>query len=161
MADCYTSNDSQIREELGAVLGITDINAVKSEHDLEPTGNEVWRVHVDNTFAAKVQPETANQGLNRKLMDERVGRQKLALMRGVNQLDEACADITTKGRALAVAVDASAEAVEAAANNADMAEFTCLFGRYVGAERGNSKVDASAWMERLIFEFTACPSAID
>jgi hypothetical protein len=94
-------------------------------------------------------------------MDKRVGRQKLAMKRGTNSLDETCADITAKGRALAVALDASAEALLDAENNADMAEFTCLFGRFVGAERGNPNVDASAWRERLTYEITACPSAID
>ncbi len=118
-------------------------------------------MRVENTFAAIPQQGEPNPELNRVEIDKRVGRQKLALMRGTYSLDETCSDITTLGRALAVPVDGSDEAVLAAQNDADMAEFTCLFGRYLGATRGRPKDDASAWLEVQNYEFMACPTAIN
>lgn len=156
--DCYISNES--RERIGTTAGITDIIAIKSDTAPELSGNEVWLVHVDNTFAATADPDGENDLLNRVTLDQRVGRQKLALLRGTNSLNETCTDITTHGNAMATAVDATDEAVLFAANNVDMSEFTCLFGRYLGATRGNPNNESSAWRERLIFEFTACPAAI-
>lgn len=158
MGDCYISNDSRTRIELGSPQGITDIVAISSDAtDLEPTGNEKWIVHLDNTFSTSADAAE----LNRVIMDTRVGRQKLAMMRGVDSLDETCADITTQGRALSVAVDSSDDAIQSATDNADMAEFTALFGRFIGSSRGNPNVDSSAWRERLIFEIVSCPTAID
>lgn len=158
-ADCHISNESGDRT--GIANGITDILAVMSTAtDTEPSGNEKWTVRIQNKFGAVVQPDEPNPQLNRVAMDQRVGRQMLALLRGTYSLDETCADITNAGRALAVANDSTAEAILDAANNADMAEFTCLFGRYLGATRGQPEDGSCAWVEVRNMEFVAVPVAI-
>ena len=158
-ADCHASNESGDRT--GLATGITDILAVMSTAtDTEPSGNEKWTVRIQNKFGAVVQPDEPNPQLNRVEMDRRVGRQMLAMMRGTYSLDETCADITTEGRAIATPADGTAEAIQAAANDADMTEFTCLFGRYLGATRGQPEDGSCAWIEVRNFELVAVPVAI-
>ena len=160
MADCYISNDP--RERIGLATGITDIQAVQSNTEPEISGNEKWAVRIQNKFGVPTQPGEANPNVNRIEMDTRVGRQMLELLRSNDgmTLFKTADNITAAGRALAVS-DGSTDGDIQAENEADMAEFTCLFVRWLGSSRGQPDDASCSWVEVRNFEITACPSAIN
>lgn len=153
-ADCFISNESE--ERAGIATGITTVRCSSSDTtDPEGAGNEKFQVTIQNKFFAAQEESETNVKLNRVEMDMRVGRQMLAMLAGTNgrtDTDVACASITTYGRALAD-VDS--------ANESDMEEFTCLFGRYLGMTRGVPEDLSCSWVEVRNFEITACPTAVD
>jgi hypothetical protein len=152
-ADCFISNDSGTRPTV--TTGATEIIALNSNHDVEPTGNEKWLVRITNKYGAALQPGETNAEVNRLALDQRVGKQMLHLMGGAtvpNQNSTTATNITTAGRALAVSDPT---------NNDDMDEFTCLFVRYLGATRGQPDDGSCAWVEVRNFEITACPLNVD
>ncbi len=149
--DCFISNESEDRTGLAA--GITTIRAASSQA-ADGSGNEVFQVVIQNKFGVRGNPEEENPKLNRTELDRRVGRQMLALLsgdEGRTDLNLACSAISIAGNALAT-IDPD--------NEADMEEFTCLFGRYLGMTRGAPDDASCAWVEVRNFEFTAAPSAI-
>lgn len=156
--DCFVSNDSRTRGDDVATdidNGITSILAQQSTHEPETTGNEVWTVMIQNKFGAALQPEGTDTNLQRLKLDQRVGRQMLALMQGGTEssgLRFTCTDITTYGRALAD---------QDTVNDADMTEFTCLYGRFIGSTRGRPEDASCAWVEVRNFEFWCCPTNVD
>jgi hypothetical protein len=156
-SDCFISNESIERGNLST--GITTILASQSSHDLELSGNDVWTVTIQNKFGAAMEPSATDTGLNRQQLDERVGRQLHLMMQASDNSeaypDETCSSITYRGRSLALNPNQPA-----ATNDADMAEFTCLFLRYMGATRGRPDDNSCAWIEARNFEITACPSAV-
>lgn len=157
--DCYVSNES--RDRTGLDTGITAILAEQSTtQDSELSGNEKWQVSIQNLYGA-VQQEGEPPELNRIEMDKRVGRQELLLRKGeADKLDVSADDITAAGRALAV-TDNTPEGDLSAAQNEDMAEFTCLFMRFLGSTRGKPNDEACAWVEKRHYEITACPANVD
>lgn len=68
-------------------------------------------------------------------------------------------EITTAGRALATAVDASEEAVQKAADNADMAQFTCTWWKDVDLGALRADAGGTFYEADLIFEAHAANSA--
>ncbi len=71
--------------------------------------------------------------------------------------------ITEAGRALAVDESNGADAIQAqdAANNADMAAFTCSFVEFKGSQRAEMS-EGTIWIkETRNFEMRACPSNVD
>ncbi len=151
--DLFISNDSRDRPQI-----LTDIFATSSRHDPENTGNEIWSVSIQNKFPAAIQPGQNNPEAHRVAIDARVGLQMAALA----QTDDNCtlnftaAGISTAGRSLATAGSTRDQA-----NNADMADFTCLFVRYLGASRGRPDDDSCSWVEVRNYEITACPYNVD
>jgi hypothetical protein len=164
--DIYISNDSRTRA--GLDTGLTDIMAVRSRVEgQELSGNEVWQVTLENKFGASPQPGQADINLNRVQMDLRVGKQMYQMLQAddssPNTLKHTCAAISAAGRALAVDASNGADPDQAqvAEDNADMVDFTCIFLRFLGSERGHPKDHSTAWVEKRIFEITACPANVD
>lgn len=164
--DCFISNDSRDRSAENAPLdkGITDIMALSSNTtEAEDSGNEKFVVRISTKFGAIVSPDEPNPAVNRVECDKRVGKLMLAMSDGKSsdmRLATALA-ISTAGRDLANEVDSTDAAVQDAANNADMAEFTCLSVRYLGMTRGQPDDRSCAWIEVRNFEISACPSNVD
>lgn len=156
--DCFISNESTERGNLST--GITTIQAISSSTDeSEPVGNEKWQVTIQNKFGAALEDGQTDTAINRLQLDMRVGRQqdKMTQAGDYSQtLDATASAITAAGRALAT-VTAEPDAT----NDADMAEFTCLFVRYTGATRGRPEDGSCAWVEVRNYEITACPIAIN
>lgn len=164
--DCFISNDHRTRNTEDAPLtdGITDILAFQSTTgEAEDSGNEKFTVRITNKFAVPTQPSETNPGGFRLAYDQRIGKQMLALSEsnGQDMRDPVCDLITEKGRALATATGSTAVELQEAANNADMAEFTCLSLRYLGMTRGQPDDNSCAWVEVRTFEISACPTAIN
>lgn len=156
VADCFISNESALRDASVSPLstGITTIRAnASSTADGELSGNEKFTVSIQNKFGVKGDPTEENPLVNRTELDQRVGRQQLAMLRGNDSesLSLTRDDLTTYGRELA---DTDPD------NEADMEEFTCLFVRYLGMTRGEPEDDSCSWVEVRNFEIAACPTAI-
>jgi hypothetical protein len=160
VADCFISNDSTERADLAD--GLTTVRAFQSTtNEAELSGNETFQVVILNEFWVRGSPNEENLSLNRVRLDERVGRQMRCLLQAIlrdgattdsGTLDGTCADITSAGRALAT---------QDAVNDADMTEFTCLKGRYLGMARGEPADQSCSWAELRNFEFTVCPANVD
>lgn len=69
--------------------------------------------------------------------------------------------ITAAGRALAVAVDASDEAIQFAANNADMADFTVIEWEDAGFGQGKADPQGHDWERVLMFSALAASANVD
>lgn len=159
----FVTNDSRVRPNLDGLVGILDIFAERSEHDPVHSGNEIWNVTLRGKFHATVQPGQSNAQFNRVQIDQLIGVVDAA-MRQTNDgqnMDATQDGITDSGRALATTGTAQERA-----DNADMAEFTCLYVWYVGASRGHPNdddgyKDAAWWIEERRYRVTACPIAID
>ena len=162
LTDCFISNENRDRSTLAS--GITDILAFQSTTaEAEDSGNEKFTVRITTKYGAIAQPEEPNPSLNRIEIDKRIGKMMLALGVGnsSNMRAETCSAITIAGRALAIATDGSDAAIQDAANNEDMSDFTCLSLRYLGMSRGEPDDASCAWVEVRNFEISACPSNVD
>jgi hypothetical protein len=134
------------------------------------TGSEEFTVLITDQFDAVNQPSQTNLGFNRVAIDAQVGAMMWLMMQSSNgvDLDQTVKDITDAGRALAVLKSAGGLAPDAqfAANNADMADFTCLFVEPAGQKRGHpvndehGGIERTFWVEARSFRITAAPSAI-
>ena len=99
--------------------------------------------------------------LARVAFDERIALTQDALMQSADggmTLNWLANEISDQGRALAtteVWEDAPA------AQHADMADFTCLFATDEGFGDNNPQEQEHIWEEVLVFEFTACGSAVE
>lgn len=121
---------------------------------------ELFEVQITISFplSEDASAETAEE--KRALMDAEIGVLKGVLMQSSVKhvgFDVSAGLITTDGRALATAVDATEAAADFATNNADMAEFTCLTLRYTGCRRGRPDVESNSWVEQYNFRARACP----
>jgi len=151
--DIFISNDW--RDRPGT---LTDIIAQSSRHATENSGDEIWTVAIQNKFPAAPQPGEENPEALRVAIDERVGLQMAALAQSDDNqtLKFTTTAISAAGRALTTAGSDMDQA-----NNADMADFTCLFIRYLGATRGRSDEDSATWVEVRNYEITTCASDVD
>lgn len=69
--------------------------------------------------------------------------------------------ITASGRAMAVAQSADPAAIQFAADNADMADFTCQEWFPKGSADGEPDGQNFAWEEILVFEAICCGKALE
>lgn len=141
----------------------TTVRATIGKPEPPLTGNYRVPVHVSIKASATQEPDEPNLDIARKLFDERLANVFDALMQSDDDqtLRKTADDITAAGRALAVAVDASPEAVQFAANNADMVDFTLLGWYDGGFGDGEPDAEGNAWEEILIFEALCCASNVD
>jgi hypothetical protein len=123
------------------------IVAATSRHSPEVAGNEIWQVAITHFYPANVPPDHESPDSYRAALDERVGLQMAALAQSDDEhtLQYTVDAITTAGRNLTAA---------------DMAEFTCLFLRYLGASRGKPEDESCAWVEVRNYEITAAALAL-
>lgn len=160
-ASIYATNDSRTRD---AQRGLIDIQAKSSQHDPDSQGTEVWQVAINSTFPAAKQPGQSNPDLNRLLIDRQIGLIDAAMSQTSKEgvgFDATATGITAAGRALK-----TTGSTQDKANNWDMADFTCLFVRYLGATRGHpvdgdGNMDRTFWVESRNYEITACPANVD
>ena len=162
--DCGTVKNISSANSVAA-LGYpnTKVQAVFSKPEVPLTG--VRRVTVHITIKGKVSTKVGdpNEEAARVQFDKRVAAAYDAMMQSDDghSLKATAALITAAGRALAVPVDESDEAEQFAANNADMAAFTCQEVYDAGEGEGEPDKEGSSWIEVLIFEIVASPSNCD
>lgn len=142
----------------------TTVRSTISKPEVPLTGLRRIMVHISIKGSATVTNKEPNQQLPRVLFDRRVSDTYDAMMQSDDDqtLRATARAITAAGRALAVPIDpANAEAVQFAANNADMTEFTCQGVYDAGEGDGMADADGCSWEEILMFEITASPSNTD
>lgn len=128
----------------------------QSSQDPELTGNEKFRVNIEVRQSAASAAKPVNLESQRVALDLLVGQIMAAMMQTQDggTLDYVCALITAAGISLSTTGTATQKA-----NNADMAAFSCLYMRYIGATRGEPEEENLAWVEIRTFEITAAPVA--
>lgn len=141
----------------------TTVRATLSKPEVALTGLRRITVHISIKGSATQNPKEPNSDVARLNFDKRVGDAEDALMQSADgqSLRETARLITAAGRALAVAVDGSDEAVLLAANNADMVDFTCSGWYDAGEGDGEAEGEGCSWEEILIFEALCSPSNVD
>jgi hypothetical protein len=141
----------------------TVVRATLSKPEVPMSGMRRVTVHISIKGSATNVPKESNPQKARVQFDQRVADVCDALMQtDDDETYRATARlITIAGRDLATPADATPEAAQAAANNADMEDFTCQ-GWYDGGE-GDGAADAEgcSWEEILIFEALVSPSDTD
>ena len=136
----------------------TTVWAQRAIPDPPMTGIRRVTVHVSIKGSAVNAPKEQNPEQARVAFDARVSAVYDALMQTEDgETFNATAEaITEAGRALAESDDATV-----AANNADMADFTCSGWYDAGEGGGEAKAPGCSWEEILIFEALCSPSNTD
>ena len=142
---------------------ITIIRPAKGTPEVPLTGMLRVMVLVTIMGSATHGEGEPNPDLARVNFDSRVAQTFDALMQTSDgqTLRATAQAITDAGRALATAVDASAAGVQLAANNADMADFTCFDVYDAGFENTDPDSEGCSWCETLVFEMVCCGSAVN
>jgi hypothetical protein len=140
----------------------TTVQATLSKPEVPLTGLRRISVHVSIKGSAVLGVGEPNPEVARVNFDNRIAAVYDALMQSDDgqTLHATAALITAAGRALAVPVDASPEAALFAANNADMAEFTCQAWYDAGEGDGEAEGEGCAWEEVLLFEALVSDAAL-
>jgi hypothetical protein len=142
----------------------TLVRATMSTPDPPLTGVREVTVHISIKGTATEYPNEPNPGTSRVAFDDRVAQTYDALMQSDDgeTLRATAEAITESGRALAVAVDDSADAVLCAQNNSDMLDFTCSAWYDMGEGEGDgTSAEGTSWEEVLIFKARCSPSNVD
>ena len=136
------------------------IRSPRSRHTPELTGIEEFQEVV---FTCKFSLAGSRQSDNpfafRVARDLILGKMLACMLQSSDNrtLDATARAITTAGRALATSGTDQEQA-----NNADMANFTCLHVYYLGTlDRGLANEEGCDWGEVRGFRISACPSAIN
>lgn len=144
----------------------TEVHSVISKPDPDFSGNRRIQVHVTIQGSATKDPNNPTSQSPRVEFDKRVAQTIDALMQtddNGQSLRATAVLITAAGRALAVAADATPEAIQFAADNADMVDFTCQM--WLDVSEGDGEIDADdegcSWKEVAVFEALASPSNTD
>lgn len=141
----------------------TAVRSTISRPEVQLTGLRRITVHISIKGSAVTAPLEPNQEAPRLVFDRRVSDTADAMaMSDDDQTFRATARaITDAGRALAVLFDDSPEAALFAANNADMADFTCQAVYDAGEGDGPADEEGCAWEEILMYEILASASNTD
>lgn len=141
----------------------TTVIPVGAKPEVMFTGNYRVTVFISIKGSAADKPDAVSEEAPRLAFEERFASTHDALMQtDDNQtLRLTSEDITAAGRAMAVAVDDSAEAIQFAADNADMADFTLFDWIDGGFGNGEANDEGCDWEDVLIFDAVCCGSAID
>jgi len=142
----------------------TTVRCAFSKPDSDFTGNRRITVHVSIKGSATLENGETDIDQARVQFDNRVETTADALMQTADNqtFNFTAAAITTAGRAMAVDASNGADPVQSqfAADNSDMADFTCSWWNESGEGDGEADAEGCAWEEILIFEAIACSSAI-
>jgi len=132
----------------------TTVKATLSKSEIPLTGLRRITVHISVKGSAVSAPDEPNPDQPRLDHDARIAATYDALMQSDDgHTLRATADaITAAGRALATPTDGTDAAAQLAANNADMADFTCEGWYDVGEGDGEPDESGASWEEILIFE---------
>lgn len=148
---------------------LIDVLAHKSVENPPHTRNEDYQVKITAEGPGVNQPGTANPESTWLQLNSMIGLVMAALSQTDSATDVSAgarvtADLITQaGRALAVDESGGVDPAMAqdAANNADMAAFTCSFVEFKGSQRAEIS-DGTIWIkETRNFEMRACPSNVD
>jgi hypothetical protein len=141
----------------------TTIRAGVGKAEPPLTGNYRVTVYISVKGSAVQDPKEPNPEAARIAFDTRLATVFDALMQSDDDqtLRATKSAINAAGRALAVAVDGSDEAIQFAANNADMVDFTVIGWYDAGFGDGEPNEEGTSWEEILIFEALACSSNVD
>lgn len=142
----------------------TTVKATISKPDPDFTGNRRIPVHISIKGSASLLNGETDLQQPRIQFDGRVMQTMDALMQTADNqtLLATAALITAAGRAMAIDASNGANAAQAqfAADNADMADFTCINWFEAGEGEGEADGDGCSWEEVLMFEAIACSSAL-
>ena len=149
----YTSNDWQVRND-------PCISVLASHSDETPTYSmdKDYFVTVEAVWKGNNEIGQVNLESNRVSIDNLIGVAEAAMSQKYNDTDQnrkaTCDNINTFGRALASGADA--------ANNADMANFTCLKVMSMGDRRAEKNAAGGVNLREVrTFKVSACPSNVD
>lgn len=137
----------------------TTIESGQAMEHVKFTGN--WHfpgVIVSLRDPAMLQPEETNRNLAWKNATDRYNRVRIALSRiGPNgEFSFLPGELTNIGRGLATAVDSSADAIQFAEDNADMADFTVFWWQIVGLNAPRVDATGNYFDSELRFDCIAC-----
>lgn len=142
----------------------TAVTATISRPDSQFTGSRRIPVQISIKGSATQDDAETNPNQPRVDFDNRVQNTSDNLMQTDDEmtLNFTAAAITAAGRAMAVDASNGADPVQAqfAADNADMADFTCQNWFESGEGDGQADEEGCSWEEILLFEAIACPSAL-
>lgn len=126
------------------------------------TGDYRGEVHISIRGSAVLAQTEPNLDRGRIDFDKRIAQTMDALMQTNDNatLVYTAQQITLAGQAMAVAADASPAAIAFAANNADMADFTCINWFDGGFGDGQPDESGCNWEEILIFDAICCGNAL-
>lgn len=142
---------------------LTTVMAVNGQEDPDWTGNTRITLWVSVKGSASQDANAADIQAQIKAFYQRVASVWDALRQtsNGNDLSATALDITTVGRATAVAVDGSAAAIKFAADNADMVDFTVLQWAAIGFGQPKADEGGNAWERILQFTVLCCPKNVD
>jgi hypothetical protein len=146
------------------------IFAHDGQESVKFSGSQEYMVLITDQFDAVIQPGQTNPGFNRVSIDAQVGAMMYLMMQSSDgaTLNQTVKNITDAGRALVVLKSAGglAPTQQDADNDADMADFTCMFVEPAGQKRGHpvndehGGIERTFWVESRAFRITAAPSKI-
>ena len=141
----------------------TTVQATLSKVEVPLTGLRRISVHLSIKGSAVQEVGEPNPEQKRVEFDQRIANTYDALMQSDDgqSLRATARAITAAGRALAVPVDNTAAALQLAANNADMADFTCQAWFDSGEGDGMANAEGCSWEEILMFEALCSASNTD
>ena len=128
-----------------------------SEQSYTPSGDETFHTSITVKYSAAGTQQSANPYAARVARDALIGQVMylMSLSDDGATGDYTAAQIQAAGQALATSGSAQEQA-----NNADMANFSCLHLYFEGSSRGNSDEPGVAWVEARNFRIIAAPSAL-
>lgn len=141
----------------------TTVRATISKPEPPLTGIRRITVHINIKGSASQDPNEPNPEAARIAFNARVAETYDVMMQSDDgqSLRATAKAITLAGRALAVPVDNTPGAAQAADNNSDMTDFTCQAVYDAGEGDGDADAEGCSWMEVLIFECICSPSNVD
>lgn len=141
----------------------TTVQAAVGIPETEMVANYRTQIRISIKGSATDSVDATNEETARVAFDARIGTVSSALKQTDDEetLRFTATAITAAGRALAIAVDDSDAAIQVAANNADMADFTITQWYDRGFGDGQTDGQGFDWEEILIFEAVACESDVD
>lgn len=134
------------------------VYATRSQNEPALAGNKTFTVQVRIASQASTAVNDENPENARVILDLLTGQCAYQLLQSNDgqSLNLTAMNITAAGRSLAASADPIV-----AANNADMANFTCQYLFDQGQTRGKPSEEGAAWIEVLNFSAVANPSAVD
>jgi hypothetical protein len=143
----------------------TTVHSTISKVEENFTGNRRIRVNISIKGKASQSVQDPDSKQSRINFDQRIAQTDDALMQTDNEQDLSftAAAITAAGRALAVDLSNGADPAQKqlAADNADMADYTCLNWYEAGEGDGPADAEGCSWEEIIMFDAVCCASAIN
>lgn len=141
-----------------------NVTVIPARGNPEPAtcGNYRFQINISVKGSNAKDPNSTNQEAGRVAFDALVKQAQESLMLSDDQqtLRATYRLINNAAHALAVAVDETPDAVQFAANNADMVDFTIIEWSDLGFALGTADEEGCSWEQVLIFDCICCASLI-